>query len=297
MRLMKKKMTTAIIGGSGKMGRWIADFLLKEGHRVIITGRSKARLLRAKKQLEVEATTDNTEAVERAQIVILSVPIDSFEAVVKQISPYAQPEQIILDVTSIKARPVKIMHKHIKTGLVLGAHPMFGPGARSVARQSFVLTPTTPKERTLARKIKTFLEERDARIALMNPEEHDEMMTVILGLSHFIGIVTADTLLNVDKLSQMRAIGSSTFNLLLTMVEGVVSEDPELYTSLQMHLPHVAAVERLLESRVKAWADLVENKDGETFLNKMNSLKEGLRRTNPNFSRAYENVYRLVEGL
>ena len=80
-------------------------------------------------------------------------------------------------------------------------------------------------------------------------------------------------------------------------MEGVISEDPELYTSLQMHLPHVTAVERLLESRVKAWADLVENKDSEAFLNKMNALKDGLKRTNPNFSHAYENVYRLVEEL
>jgi len=248
------------------MGRWLASFLLKEGHEVIISGRNKAKLLEAKRQLGVEITTDNAEAVEQSQIIILSVPIDNFERVVKQISPYTQPEQVIIDVTSIKARPVKIMHRHIKTGLVLGAHPMFGPGARSIAHQNFVLTPTNEREKALAKKIKEHLEAREARVTLMDPEEHDEMMAVILGLSHFIAIVSADTLLSVDKLQQMRAIGGSTFKLLLTLVEGVISEDPELYTSLQMHLPHLAEIERLFQSRVKSWADLVENKDGKKFL-------------------------------
>jgi len=279
------------------MGRWLASFLLKEGHQVIITGRNEAKLLEAKRQLGIETTTDNAEAVERSQVIILSVPIDNFEQVVKQISPHIQPEQIIIDITSIKTSPVKIMHRHIKTGLVLGAHPMFGPGARSVAHQNFVLTPTNKKENALAQKIKGYLEAKDAKVTLMNPEEHDEMMTVILGLSHFIAIVSADTLLSVDKLQQMRAIGGSTFKLLLTLVESVVSEDPELYTSLQMHLPHIAEIERLLQSRVKAWTDLVENKDGEKFLQKMNALKDGLNQANPNFSKAYENVYKLVEGL
>ena len=294
---MNNQMRVAIIGGSGKMGRWLASFLVKEGHKVIITGRNKAKLLEAKRQLGVETTTDNAKAVEQSQVIILSVPIDNLEQVVKQISPYTQPEQVIIDITSIKARPVKIMHKHIKAGVVLGAHPMFGPGARSIAHQSFVLTPTNKKERALAQKIKEYLETRDAKVALMNPEEHDEMMTVILGLSHFIAIVSADTLLSVDKLQQMREIGGSTFKLLLTLVEGVVSEDPELYTSLQMHLPHIAEIEGLFQSRVKAWADLVKNKDGEKFLQKMNTLKDGLSQVNPNFSKAYENVYKLVERL
>jgi prephenate dehydrogenase len=294
---MDNSMRVAIIGGSGKMGRWLASFLVKEGHKVIITGRNETKLLEAKRQLGIEATTDNIKAVDQAQAVIISVPIDNFEDVVKQIRPYTKAEQIIIDITSIKAFPVKIMHKHIKTGVVLGVHPMFGPGARGIARQSFVLTPTDDKERALAQKIKEYLETREAKVTLMSPEEHDEMMAVILGLAHFIAIVSADTLLSIDKLQQMRAIGGSTFKLLLTLAEGVVSEESEFYTSLQMHLPHTAEIERLFQSRTKAWADLVENRDGEKFLQKMRALKERLSQVDPDFGKAYEDMHKLVEGL
>jgi prephenate dehydrogenase len=60
----------------------------------------------------------------------------------------------------------------------------------------------------------------------MSPGEHDRMMTVVLGLAHFISIVTADTLATVDRLPQMKAIGVSTYRVLTTLVESVISEDP-----------------------------------------------------------------------
>ncbi len=289
-------MKVAIIGGSGKMGRWFASLLVKEGHEVVITGRNQSKLLEAKRQLKVEVAT-NVEAAKQAQAIIISVPIDSFEPVVKQICPHTHPEQVVIDITSIKALPVEIMHKHIKTGLVLGTHPMFGPGARGIANQSFVLTPTNEKETALAQKVREYLETSGAKVSLMSPDEHDEMMAVILGLSHFIAIVSADTLLSFDKLKQMRAIGGSTFKLLLTLAEGVISEDPEFYTSLQMYLPNVAEIEKLFQARAKTWADLVENKDSQKFARKMSELKNRLYQVNPDFGKAYEDMYKLVEGL
>jgi prephenate dehydrogenase len=289
-------MKVAIIGGSGKMGRWCANFLLKDGYEVVITGRNESKLLEAKRQLGAEVTT-NVEAAKQAEVIIISVPVDNFESVVAQICPYTHPEQVIIDITSIKAFPVEIMHKHIKRGLVLGAHPMFGPGARGIANQSFVLTPTNEEETALAQKIREYLETRGARVSLMTPDEHDEMMAVILGLSHFIAIVSADTLLSFDKLKQMRAIGGSTFKLLLTLAEGVISEDPEFYTSLQMNLPNIAEVEKLFQGKAKTWADLVKNKDSQKFARRMNELKDRLYQVNPDFGKAYEDMYRLVEGL
>ena len=288
-------MRVAIIGGSGKMGQWLAKFLSKDGHEVIITGRNKAKLLEAKRQLDVETTTDNVEAVGKAEVIIISVPIDNFEEVIKQICPHTKPEQAIIDITSIKTFPVKIMHKHIKTGVMLGTHPMFGPGARGIANQSVVLTPTNEKEKTLAQKISEYLESKGARVALMSPDEHDEMMGVILGLSHFIAIASADTLLSLDKLKQMRAIGGSTFKLLLTLAESVISEEPEFYTSLQMNLPNIAEIEKLFQSKTKAWADLVESKDKEKFAQKMNALKDRLSQIDPDFGKAYQDMYKLVE--
>jgi len=278
------------------MGQWFAKFLLKDGKEVVIIGRNEKKLLEAKQQLGVEVAT-SVEAVKSADAVLISVPIDNFEAVVEHISPYTHPEQVIVDITSIKVPPVETMHKHIKRGLVLGTHPLFGPGARGIANQNFVLTPINNREKTLAQKIKKYLEAKGARVTLMTPQEHDEMMTVILGLSHFIALVSADTLLSFDKLKQTEAIGGITYKVLLTLIESVISEAPELYASLQMSLPNMAEIENLFQRKAKIWADLVKNKDKQKFVERMNILKNGFEKSAPDFSKAYENMYKITEGL
>jgi len=285
----------AIIGGAGKMGRWFAKFLLKDGKEVVISGRNEKKLLEAKRQLGVEVAS-NVEAVKSADAVLLSVPIESFEEVAAQISPHIQPRQIVVDISSIKVFPVETMHKHLKTRLVLGVHPLFGPGAESVANQNFVLTPTNDEERALAQKIRKYLEARGGRVSLMTPREHDEKMAIVLGLSHFIAIVSADTLLSSD-LRQTEAISGITYKVLLTLVESVLSEDPELYASLQMNLPNITEIEKLFQRKAKVWADLVKNKDRQKFVRQMKILRDKLEKGNPDFGKAYQNMYRIVEGL
>ncbi len=289
-------MKVAIIGGSGGMGRWFANFLLKDGREVVITGRNEKKLLEVKSELGVEVAT-NAEAVKSADVVLLSVPIDNFESVVQEIQPHIRPRQTVMEISSVKALPVEIMHKHIKAGLALGVHPMFGPGAGSIANQNFILTPTNGDETTLAQKVKEYLEARGARVTLMTPDEHDEMMSVILGLPHFIALVSADTLLNLGNLKQMEAIGGSTYKLLLTLVGSVISEDPEFYASLQMNLPNIAKIEELFQRNSKTWAELVKNKNPRQFAHRMNILKDKFKEDNPDFEKAYQNMYKILEGL
>ena len=290
-------MKVAIIGGSGKMGQWFARFLLDDGKEVVISGRNREKLLEVKRQLDVEVASNNIEAVKMADVVLLSVTIESFEEIVKQISSYIRPEQIIMDVTSVKVLPVNAMHKYLKTGQILGTHPLFGPGAKGVRNQNFILTPTSDEEQSLAQKIKDYLEARGAKVTVMTPQEHDEKMAIILGLSHFIAIVSADALLSSGKLKPAAAIGTVTYKVLLTLIESVLSEDPELYASLQMNIPYIAEVEGLFQERARVWADLVRNKDRQEFIRQMSALRKKLEEGNPDFGKAYENMYKLAAEL
>jgi prephenate dehydrogenase len=287
----------AIIGGYGRMGRWFADFLKKDGKEVVVAGRNEKKLLEVKKQLGVAITTSNAEAVRGVDAVLISVPVDSFDGVVREIAPHTHPGQSILDVTSVKVSPVESMHRHIKAGVVLGAHPVFGPGARGVANQNFVLTPTSEEEEALARKVRQYLEAKEARVTLMSPREHDELMSVVLGLAHFIAIVSADTLLSAGNLKKTRAVGGITYKMLLTLVESVISEDVGLYASIQMNLAGVKEVENLFRSKAESWAELVAGGDRQQFVRRMTALKSILAQDTPDFGKAYEDIYRIVEGL
>jgi prephenate dehydrogenase len=131
----------------------------------------------------------------------------------------------------------------------------------------------------------------------MTPQEHDETMSLVLGLSHFIAIVAADTLLGSGKMKPIELAGSTTYKVLLILLESVLSEDPELYASLQVNLPKVTEFERLFQNSAREWADLVESKDRQEFVRRMKALKDRLQKIAPGFEKAYENMYRIVEGL
>lgn len=278
------------------MGKWFACYLLKEGVPVIISGRNQEKLRKAGKTLGIPVAS-NVDVVKKSDIVIISVPPDALETVVKEIAPHTQTRQIIIDVTSVKTQPVEIMHRYIKKGTILGTHPVFGPGAKSLANQNFVLTPTNKKEAALANRMKEYLESKGANVSVTTPQQHDETMTVVLGLAHFIAIVSADTLLGFENFTEMKKIGGTTFKLLYTLIESVISEDPQLYASLQMSFPDISKIEALFQKNTKLWADVVRNRDRDGFARKMSALHNKLEKTDPSFRQAYKNMYRITEKM
>ena len=289
--------TIAIIGGAGRMGRWLTGFLGQDGYPVVIADADSRSLREAGQQSGVTVAPDNIAALADVKYILLSVPIEVFEDVVREIGPHVGPDQIVIDITSTKARPVELMHRHIASGRILGAHPLFGPGAASIENKNVVLTPTSPAEEELAGKITGYLESRGARVSRMTPPEHDDTMSLVLGLSHFIALVAADTLLSSGEIRPMETSGSSTYKVLLTLIESVLSEDPELYASLQMNFPHVADYEQLFGEKAGEWAQLVAGKDRAGFVRRMQELKQRLEKIAPDFEKSYEKMYRIVEGL
>jgi len=266
-------MKIAIVGGGGNMGRWFARFLVKEGMEVVISSREPEKL-RATELPEKVGVASNEDAVRQADAVILSVPIDTFEKVVAEIAPCIQAGQVVVDITSVKTMPVTVMHRYLKNNPVLGTHPMFGPRVKGMTGMNVVLTPTNENERNLALRVQNFLVSRYARVSLMSPEAHDKMMTVVLGLSHFIGLITADTLKDISNLKEMAAIKGTTYGMLLSLVENVVSQDPELYSSIQMALDGLPELENQFLKTGASWAEIVKNKDKEGFKKKMTKLKD-----------------------
>jgi len=127
-----KRKRIAVIGGDGKMGRWLSGLLLEDGVKVIIADADEKSLVDAGRRLEVDIADSNIDVLRGVDCILLSVPIEGFEEVVREIGPRVRSEQVVIDITSTKERPVELMHRYIENGRVLGAHPLFGPGAASI---------------------------------------------------------------------------------------------------------------------------------------------------------------------
>ena len=99
-------MKIAIIGGYGNMGKWAARFLKSDGFQVVISGRDRAKLEAAARELGV-AYADNKKAAADADAVIISVPIDSFEEVTKEIGPRIRTGQLVFDIDVMPPPPAE----------------------------------------------------------------------------------------------------------------------------------------------------------------------------------------------
>lgn len=254
------------------MGWWFARFLLKEGMEVILTDRDPDKLRKNSRRTGVVVKNDSD--IKQADVVLFAVPIDSFEAAAADLAPHVRPGQIVVDITSVKVMPLAVMHKYFERNLILGTHPMFGPGVRSISNRNFILTPTSEAEANLAKKVKAYLISRRANVTIMTPEEHDEMMSVILALPHFIALAAAEMLADLKDPNKLASISGSSYKKLVNLIDSVLSQDPGLYSAIQMLLAGVPALEKRFLAKAGVWAEIVKNGDKEKFIKRMQGLKE-----------------------
>jgi prephenate dehydrogenase len=285
---------TAILG-AGKMGVWFAKFCKENGEQVILADRKKEKLTKLGKELGVE-TADFVDAVKKADNVMICVSINAFEEVVKKIAPSVREEQTVVDICSIKEQPVAIMHQHIKKGLILGTHPVFGPGSPSVKHKAYILTPTNAREQSFAEKYKGWLEKVGARVFMMSPRKHDELMSIVLGLPHFVGLVACDALLEQSDFVETKKVAGTTYQMLFTLAEATALENPELFSSLQFTLPEMEKIESLFIEKAREWLRLIKQKDPEAIAARMDCLKSKLMKASRDYERSYKIMYKMLEA-
>ncbi|MBS7621321.1 prephenate dehydrogenase/arogenate dehydrogenase family protein [Candidatus Bathyarchaeota archaeon] len=288
-------MRIAIVG-AGRMGKWFAKFFLEQGLTVIASDKDYEKLRKIKEELSVEIA-DNVKAVKSADRIFVCVPIDHFEDAIKEISTHIRPGQEVMDICSVKETPVNIMHKYISNAVTLGTHPMFGPGAKSIKGQNFILTPTNVEEQALAKDFREWLESKGANVFFMTPQEHDRIMSIVLGLPYFLSYVVCDVLLSCRKFGKTKKVSGISYKLLLTLMEAVLSERIEFAENILMNLPEVDKLGELLLEKNKEWLGMIRRKNGITLINKMMLLKSKLAKMDPQYFGAYEYMYEMLNAI
>jgi prephenate dehydrogenase len=287
-------MRTAVLG-AGKMGVWFARFCKEKGDNVVLADRNPEKLAKLKSELGVE-TADFPAAVKDADRVLICVSISSFEETVKKIVPSIHKGQPIMDICSVKEYPVEVMHKHLKGALTLGTHPVFGPGSNGLAHKAYVLTPTNPEEEAYADEFQWWLEKEGANVFVMTPQKHDELMAIVLGFPHFLGLAACETLLEQPAFAESKKLAGTTYRMLFTLAEAVVMETPDLYANLQTKLPGMEKMEELFISNADEWLELMKRKDSKAIIERMERLRVKLEKTDREYGKSYEDMYRMLQS-
>ncbi len=290
-------MQVAVIGGTRGLGNWIANFLKENGCDVIITGRNSLMGKEISEKIGVNYTSNNIEAASGAEIVILAVPIDVTSKIIKEVAPHLKEGSLLMDVTSVKEEPSQAMEEFIPDNVeFIPTHPMFGPRIKSLEGQVIVLTPLTKGE--WYEKVIKFLESENARVIETTPQIHDQMMSIVQGLTHFAYISIAVTLerFQVD-VKMSRKFASPVYSLMLDMIARIVSQNPYMYYAIQTQNHYVADVHKQFFSTTEVLNDIITHKDQDRFVKIMSSAAKYLDDLEASLGRSDKAISALTEEI
>jgi len=231
------------------MGEWFVDFFEEQGLSVDIS----------------DPDADESVPLEDADeydVVVVAVPIEITSEVIEDVASY-MTSGLLMDVTSVKREPVEAMRAAPDDVEILGTHPMFGPTVRSMRGQTVIVVRESPG--SLAERVVDAFRDAGANVQEARAREHDEMMSVVQGLTHYslISIGGALERLNFD-VDDSRRFMSPVYEITLDFVGRVLNQNPELYADIQMNQP-VGDVHDALIETAEELAEAVESDDSEAF--------------------------------
>jgi prephenate dehydrogenase len=130
----------------------------------------------------------------------------------------------------------------------------------------------------------------------MTPQKHDELMSIILGLSHFIGLVACETLLEQPAFPESKKLAGTTYRMLFTLAEAVAQETPDLYANVQTKVPGLEKMEEQFIANAEEWVDLMKKKDSQAIMARMDRLRAKLAKVDSDYGKSYETMYKMLES-
>ncbi len=243
------KQTLAIVGGYGEMGRWFERFFAGCGFDVTLVGRSS----------DVDYGDYD--------IVMIAVPIDVTGEVIVRVAPQLKDGALLFDITSVKRLPVKQMLASAPANVELvSVHPLFGPSMPDMEGETIIVTPVRGDNGL--RLLIDLFERAGAHVEELSADEHDHLMSVIQGLTHFSYIAMGTTLeaLNFD-IKRSRRFMSPVYEILIDFVGRILGQNPRLYAAIQMNTDRSVHETFLTQSAVLV--DTINARDTTAFVSTM----------------------------
>ena len=259
-------MKIGIIGGTRGLGRTIAWYLKDFDFDVTITGRDSIIGNQVSEELGIKYSDNNKKIVQESDIVIISVPISSTEAVIEELGPFMKEGSLMLDVTSVKEGPSEKMKESLSEGVeFIPTHPVFGPRTTDLKGQVIVLTPIE-KGKWYPRVYK-FLEDKGLRVIETTAEHHDDMMGVVQVLTHFSYISTASAIEKLQiNIKDTQDYESPIYNLMIDTIARIVSQNPYLTYSIQHENKRGEKIRQALFDSMSELKDALTNSDEDEFI-------------------------------
>jgi len=225
-----------VVGGLGKMGRWLSNYLHATGHHVKIVDT-------AEDASDFEIVGSLSAAVVGADIIALALPIPAIAPVLDGLDP-GRATGLIFDIASLKTPIIPALRGAAARGLrVASLHPMFGPDAEHLIGRNLIFCDCGAAGAVA--EARTLFEGVGANLVELPLDEHDRRMGYVLGLAHLVSILYGRVLAGSGlDFAELGRVASTTFGKQNATALDVMRESPDLYFDIQ-HLnasgPELAA--------------------------------------------------------
>ncbi len=255
--------TIGIIGGTGKMGGWFKAFYESRGYKVLVSGRNT--------ELAYEDCVKNSDAV------IINVPIEYTEEIIRKIGPMMKKGQLLVDNTGVKTMPVRAMLENTSSDVeVLSIHTMFGQKTKNVLGEN-IISISTEKTKDMAEEFENIFYKHGAQITRTTPDDHDKRVALTQGLEHIVSVTRAATITGLVTHPDILANFSTPNSRISYVVDGRIHlGDPALYAMMLRENPYAKEVLTAYALALNQLVADVENDDTSSFVRTMTQNKDAL---------------------
>lgn len=248
--------TILLIGGTGRMGNWLKNFLESQNLTVQITGRKYL----------------SDKNLRRADIIFITVPIFEAANVIRSLNGKIKNTALIIDLTSTKAMTLPALDELANPGI--GIHMLFGPTVSSIQGQKLIVSRV--KDSPLAEQVLAVFVKAGADVIEMSGEDHDRTMSYVQSLIHFINIALADILLgnNIDLSGR---VSTPVFINQIATTLRVMGQDSQLLSNIQRHNPNNKKVLAEFIATLQDLQSAINNKDENKLLSRIESLQSKIK--------------------
>lgn len=250
--------TALIIGGAGKMGGWMAEFLASQGFEVQIADPADS-------DLPFPRIPDWRESDLQQEVIVVAAPIKVTAEILGELA-LKRPPGLVLDVGSLKTPLKKGLEALVHAGCrVTSIHPMFGPDTRLLSGRHVIFVDVGVAEATEEAQA-LFASTMAERIS-MSLAEHDRLIAYVLGLSHALNLAFFTALAESGELvPHLKRLSSTTFDAQLDVASRVAADNPQLYFEIQTLNDYGRAPLDALREAAGRIQMLVETNDEKGFV-------------------------------
>jgi prephenate dehydrogenase len=286
-------LKVAVIGGAGRMGSVFVKYFQDMGHEVIFSDINKKQAKLTAEKTGAKFAEDNGEAVSDADLSVISIPIEDVPKVLNEIAVKLKDFSTVMEISSLKSQIISILKEIAKRKVkTLCIHPLFGPGVEDLKNEKIAVVPVAEPVLEVKLVKKLF---PNAEIIVVDAEEHDRVMALTLSLCHFVNIVFA-SVLSEEEIGLVKKLGGTTFTLQSILSEGVMTENPLLYASIQTKNKYSSQYLNKFISKAESLKEYIDRKDSENFIKFYKKVQNSLSK-DKDYVEAYGRIYKILKAL